>query len=707
MDLQQQKDLILGPQTPITDSWFDQTFITKARLHGEACPAEPPPKPIEPDPKDFGAPDALDEAAYGAAIAKWKLAVQLWADGPLNEFVLLNYYDLPLVLYIAHRRTNDPVFLTLARKCADSWWKHPTWIGEGEIRPWIPDGAASPPPRHAGLGGLKLRALDGRPEMWDWIVNYELAHLDIWCKLRINDAQLWYGPREVAFTLQYAAWIASALPDSYPNASRIKAQLIADLENLVVNYTGRLQYPDGSWRDSSEWLDNVLAVLSHDAPAQTTQLRVQPLHFPVAAGQKVEFAQGGVTRTTKPQAAGSVVIDVEPLPIARAANSILYVDDGTMILSMQPFIVGLLVSALVDVHQVLVDGPARGNVKGQILKACRHLYSDGPYAKDLIEQKSGRRVRGFHYFYHGGTTLNPTKYEKGSMVAPWTDLEGWWLAGARQAISTILPSFGYAYKISGDEFFKTAGDEMFDSAYNGTDGERALMESSAKNFNQHARRAASYLAWAGAVMVPNPAPQPSDPTPTQPVPSTPSPDGTKATSIVDKDGGVWTIGPNKETLREGKQQGGGQGTIYKYLDKTVYVLGDIAMPESEKNWYKWSGSSWPSVGKTEPGIIVQPPPQFPPEPPLPPAPAPCKMTVSELTLPSWGSGVINVTLENMTGPTEVKAVSSSGQVSVSPGLKKVSGTSAVIPFQVSVKKKGGEITFSSNCGSQTVMVNVK
>ena len=36
--------------------------------------------------------------------------------------------------------------------------------------------------RHAGIGGLILRALDGRPEMWDWINAYTRYHFDLWLK---------------------------------------------------------------------------------------------------------------------------------------------------------------------------------------------------------------------------------------------------------------------------------------------------------------------------------------------------------------------------------------------------------------------------------------------------------------------------------------------------------------------------------------------
>jgi hypothetical protein len=84
------------------------------------------------------------------------------------------------------------------------------------------------------------------------------------------------------------------------------------------------------------------------------------------------------------------------------------------------------------------------------------------------------------------------------------------------------------------------------------------------------------------------------------------------------------------------------------------------------------------------------------------------MTVSpsELTLKPGAMGTITVVLQNMIEPAEVRAISSSGQVSVNPGLKKITGTSASIQFQVAVKKRGGSITFSSGCGSKTVIVNV-
>ena len=100
----------------------------------------------------------------------------------------------------------------------------------------------APPPRHAGIGGLILRALDGRPEMWDWINAYTRYHFDLWLKRRINDSQLYYGVREGAFALHYAAWLAKTLPDSFPlqaggtatNGAALRAQYLADIEAISV-----------------------------------------------------------------------------------------------------------------------------------------------------------------------------------------------------------------------------------------------------------------------------------------------------------------------------------------------------------------------------------------------------------------------------------------------------------------------------------------
>lgn len=90
-----------------------------------------------------------------------------------------------------------------------------------------------------------------------------------------------------------------------------------------------------------------------------------------------------------------------------------------------------------------------------------------------------------------------------------------------------------------------------------------------------------------------------------------------------------------------------------------------------------------------------------------PTPIPCSISGPQsVTIPAWGTGKITVNLANMTGPTTVNVLGSSGQVTVSPLSKTISGTSAIIEFQVRVKKQSRTITFESPCGSVSVRVNV-
>jgi hypothetical protein len=126
--------------------------------------------------------------------------------------------------------------------------------------------------------------------------------------------------------------------------------------------------------------------------------------------------------------------------------------------------------------------------------------------------------------------------------------------------------------------------------------------------------------------------------------------------------------------------------------------------------------AWNTLGKASDSkpVTIQvanaPTPDPEPDPEPSPTPEPCSMTVSpsELTLKPGAMGTITVALEGLTGPVEIQALPSSGQISVNPGIKKVpfTGTSVLMPFQVAVKKRGGTITFKSGCGSKTVIVNV-
>jgi hypothetical protein len=134
----------------------------------------------------------------------------------------------------------------------------------------------------------------------------------------------------------------------------------------------------------------------------------------------------------------------------------------------------------------------------------------------------------------------------------------------------------------------------------------------------------------GGASTPTPLPEPT-PTPT-PSP-TPSPTPAPGSTVTDSTGGMWTFGPNKETLRNNVHMGGGQGTRYKLFENSVYTLG------LDSNWYKWEweGSYWRSVGTAEPGV-TQPTPQPTPTPTPMPEPTPAPAVPRILLYPSSESG---------------------------------------------------------------------
>lgn len=405
-------ELIIGPQAPIGTTFFDTVQVAKGKQFGRAFPATPP------------------------------------ADA--DAYIQSHYYDLGLTMAVAYARTNDPEFLTLFQKVCDSWWKL-SWFDEGRARMW-PDNM-TPAPRHAGLGGLMLRAID-RPQMWDWINGYTRAHFDNWVKRHLNDPIV-SEVREGAYMLHYAAWLASVLPDSFPlpdgtiatNGAALRAAYLTDVEKAATDYFGRLQYPDGSWRwDDSYYTD----------------------------------ADGGQLRGI-----------------------------------MQPFMVGLLLEALVDIHRITTNSTVKTSIQNQITKACRHLYLDGAYMKDrTVPSLPGIRIRGMCYFKHGGTTVNPTKYVNGDYPPDYDTNDLQYIRSPRQGISTIFSAYGYAFQLTGDPFFKTAGDELFDSAFGDTDGIHNEVDTAPKGYNQNYRMGGRYLVWRGAAPVVPPVITPPPPTPT-------------------------------------------------------------------------------------------------------------------------------------------------------------------------------------------------
>lgn len=195
---------ILGPQLQSGAAanpwpWFDTNATVRGHVHGTEFPADPTNN---------------------------------------DDFLLQHYYDLTQVEYLNYYRTGDPAFRTYARKAADSLWRS-QWIGEGTVT----DFDNSLAPRDAGLGGLMLRALDGRPELWPWMTAYVRYAFDVWVGARTANTELHYGVRDGGYMLLYAAYLAKVHPDPDVRAEFLQKALVG-----ARDYYARLQQPDGSWR---------------------------------------------------------------------------------------------------------------------------------------------------------------------------------------------------------------------------------------------------------------------------------------------------------------------------------------------------------------------------------------------------------------------------------------------------------------------------
>jgi hypothetical protein len=114
----------------------------------------------------------------------------------------------------------------------------------------------------------------------------------------------------------------------------------------------------------------------------------------------------------------------------------------------------------------------------------------------------------------------------------------------------------------------------------------------------------AWWTWTGTAWVVAP-PAPA----TGPSGCTPSPAGTQATQICDANGALWTLGPRRETMRNGTHVGGGYGSLY--AARTVNGALTIATLGLDTAWWTWTGAAWvvaPTAPATGPSGCTPSPP---------------------------------------------------------------------------------------------------
>lgn len=355
----------------------------------------------------------------------------------VDHYYLGNYYDTALVQYINYYRTGDARFLMYARKTADAFW-HSQYIGDGTV---VQGHNNHLPPRSMAFAGLMLRALDGRPEMWDYLQREVRATFDNWVYRHKSESRLYYDIREDGYAQLYAVLLAKVLPGSYPlypsgtlkqqtgtatDGAAKRATYLSQTEDTAVNFFGRLQWPDGSWR----W--------NEDGTKPDDQLR-----------------------------------NIE-----------------------QPFMVGLYLESAILLHQLTKNPSVKANLARQLTRSVRHLYIDAFQRHSPVTDLPPYRWRSMFYFWGGGSLVNPKKFSPPpSNTTANGEREA--VAAARHFQSTVHHAFGYAYYITKDQAFREMGDEVFEASFGDRiDGIHNLAASGkAKDYDMNYRASGRYLVW--------------------------------------------------------------------------------------------------------------------------------------------------------------------------------------------------------------------
>jgi hypothetical protein len=511
-------------------------------------------------------------------------------------------------------------------------------------------------PRSISLNGLILRALDGRPEMWPWIRDY--------------------------VRYQFNSWVEA--PTNWTQKDPTKAGLYYGVR-------------DGGFM--TLYAANEAAV--DPDPAIRAEFLAKVLRSAVSYYAALQSDDGSYRFSIEDSSPGAL--------------------DGMTGIE-QPFQVGILNEGMIAVHRLTGD-PI---VKAAILKSVEHEY---------LHSYNPNGWRTMYYFVHGKfNTGFSCETGCGSASNPFPPADGNLVSDARQLNATAISQFGYAYSITLDDKFRKWGDEIFDATYSGKDGYRGLAHYRGKEYDESYRSGGRYLAWrlggtGGPLPSPTASPLPSvtatpTPTPTPPIlQSTPSgnvsADGATGATITDSSGGTWTLGLNRETLRNGIHTGGGFGLMYKWFDGAVYVQGVLGP------WYRWTGDAWAGAGDVEPGAVAtptptatpiasptpgsSPTPTTTPQPTPQPTPTPplCVMTTNSPVIPAWGTGKLIVTLTGIPKSSTVSATSTSGQVTVTPALQPVNLGSAIVEFSLAAKKKSAVVTISGPCGTKNIAITVQ
>lgn len=562
----------------------------------------------------------------------------------------LNYYDFALTQYTNHYRTGDQRLLDCARKVTDSWWSQPV-IDYGENFAF--EGGEGLAPRSIALGGLILRALDGRPEMWPWITRYVDNQYGLWVEQRITYPGFYFGIRDGGFMLLYCAILGAAHPDLTTRETFKNRAL-----NGAVNYYARLQGPDGSYR----WNDD-------DFPFSGTE---QP--FMVGILNETMVAVHKLT--------GNLTVKNAIIKSAEHEYNFSYSKTWR---AMYYF-----------VHGTIGNNPVVSCETG-----CGNASNPYP-PTDTSQITEARQLNAtaIHVFGYAYKLTNDPKFKTWGdemFAATYSGADGY---------RALAHYRGKEY----DECYRAGGKYLgYRAGQWGTTPPSPMPDPAPGPIP-------APPGGPTPTPPPTTPTQPGTPGTTLFISGKVLKDGAglagQKVTLTDVNGdavGINTTGSTGSYQFEINpgQKGMVQGPSgFNPASYTFDGSGSLA----DKNFVSGTVTPTPPPPPTpDPTPPTPPPPTPTPEPP--PSPPPITSCVisgpDSISVAKNGSGVININVSNVSGSVTVTHAGSDGQVQVTPASRTATASSNILPFQVKVKKQGRMITFNSPCGSKSVKVNVQ
>ena len=390
-------------------------------------------------------------------------------NDPINDYLVGNqlmYYDSPMALWQLYFRTGDPQYLRGAIQGSEAMFAGFMWLGRN--RAWsiystTPNGDGMPAPRNFQFTGYLLLGMAGHKGVWDLLDDYLVQRYSIWLSNYRGGNNNFTYPREKAYMITFATHFVMAAPDSFPRSNGSTTSLNGSTTVDGSLATGR----KGHWRNE----------LNTDLVGFITDDQID-WGFWTDNGGSNATADGDY-----PYVAGTEISG-----------------------PAQPFIQGLIGDALgycwrnTDLSTEAREAARKLTLR--VAAAMGHLA----YNVNFIPNDSSNRHRSTWYFLYGGTRLNPYAFQYGADAlvlndTPYSNAS----AINRQGLTLMLSTYGWAWEMSGHQWYKDMGDEMANSAFaaigensigSGADGLKCLCHSNSnyKDFGQCYRNTGRYFA---------------------------------------------------------------------------------------------------------------------------------------------------------------------------------------------------------------------